>query len=162
MAVIDASRAGGTNIIAALDTIAFTEGTDITRQPTRDHGYDVLVGGALFSDYSKHPNVLVKLNAKLSSTAAGRYQILYRYWEHYRKSLNLPDFGPLSQDLYAINQIRERGAIKLFQAGDIEAAFAKISNIWASLPGAGYGQHEYSFDTVKAIYVMKGGTYAGN
>ncbi len=59
---------------AFLDMLAWSEGTDNGRQPTRNHGYDVIVGGELFTDYSDHPRKLVTLNPKLKSTAAGRYQ----------------------------------------------------------------------------------------
>lgn len=156
---ISADRAGGTNVLALLDAIAFTEGTDNNRQPTKDEGYDVVVGGSLFGDYSRHPNKLVRLNATLSSTAAGRYQILYRQWEIYQRRLKLLDFGPLSQDLYAINQFKGQGAYGRIQAGEFEKAVLRINNIWASLPGSPYGQHTYSMDEVKAIYVMHGGTY---
>ena len=48
------------------------EGTDNGRQKTRNHGYDVIVGGELFTDYSDHPRKLVTLNPKLKSTGAGR------------------------------------------------------------------------------------------
>ena len=41
----------------------------------RNHGYDVIVGGELFTDYSDHPRKLVTLNPKLKSTGAGRYQL---------------------------------------------------------------------------------------
>ena len=51
-------------------------GTDNGRQKTRNHGYDVIVGGELFIDYSDHPRKLVTLNPKLKSTGAGRYQLL--------------------------------------------------------------------------------------
>ena len=44
------------------------EGTDNGRQKTRNHGYDVIVGGELFTDYSDHPRKLVTLNPKLKST----------------------------------------------------------------------------------------------
>ena len=53
-----------------------SEGTDNGRQKTRNHGYDVIVGGELFTDYSDHPRKLVTLNPKLKSTGAGRYQLL--------------------------------------------------------------------------------------
>ena len=39
-------------------------GTDNGRQKTRNHGYDVIVGGELFTDYSDHPRKLVTLNPK--------------------------------------------------------------------------------------------------
>ena len=45
--------------------------TDVRK--TRNHGYDVIVGGELFTDYSDHPRKLVTLNPKLKSTGAGRY-----------------------------------------------------------------------------------------
>ena len=38
------------------------------RQKTRNHGYDVIVGGELFTDYSDHLAKLVTLNPKLKST----------------------------------------------------------------------------------------------
>ena len=41
---------------------------DNGRQKTRNHGYDVIVGGELFTDYSDHPRKLVTLNPKLKST----------------------------------------------------------------------------------------------
>ena len=59
---------------AFLDMLAWSEGTDNGRQKTRNHGYDVIVGGELFTDYSDHPRKLVTLNPKLKSTGAGRYQ----------------------------------------------------------------------------------------
>ena len=48
---------------------AWSEGTDNGRQKTRNHGYDVIVGGELFTDYSDHLANL-SLNPKLKSTGA--------------------------------------------------------------------------------------------
>ena len=62
---------------AFLDMLAWSEGTDNGRQKTRNHGYDVIVGGAI-TDYSDHLRKLVTLNPKLKSTGAGRYQLLSR------------------------------------------------------------------------------------
>ena len=56
------------------------------RQKTRNHGYDVIVGGELFTDYSDHPRKLVTLNPKLKSTGAGRYQLLSCWWDAYRQA----------------------------------------------------------------------------
>ena len=53
---------------AFLDMLAWSEGTDNGRQKTGNHGYDVIVGGELFTDYSDHPCKLVTLNPKLKST----------------------------------------------------------------------------------------------
>ena len=96
-------------------------GTDNGRQKTRNHGYDVIVGGELFTDYSDHPRKLVTLNPKLKSTGAGRYQLLSRWWDAYRKQLGLKDFSPKSQDAVAL-QIKERGALPMIDRGDIRQA----------------------------------------
>ena len=49
----------------------------------------------------------------------------------------------------ALQQIKERGALPMIDRGDIRQAIDRCSNIWASLPGAGYGQFEY-----KAIWLQ--------
>ena len=36
---------------AFLDMLAWSEGTDNGRQKPENHGYDVIVGGELFTDY---------------------------------------------------------------------------------------------------------------
>ena len=41
---------------AFLDMLAWSEGTDNGRQKTRNHGYDVIVGGTI-TDYSDHANL---------------------------------------------------------------------------------------------------------
>ena len=51
---------------AFLDMLAWSEGTDNGRQKTRNHGYDVIVGGELFTDYSDHPRKLVTLNLQIN------------------------------------------------------------------------------------------------
>lgn len=158
MAEISEAAAGGRNVTAFLDMLAWAEGTDNGRQPTKDRGYDVIVGGQLFRGYADHPRVLVDLpKLRIQSTAAGRYQLLRRYFDAYRKTLGLRDFSPLSQDLIALQQIRERRALPLIQAGKIADAIHAVRNIWASLPGAGYGQHEQKLERLLAIYQQAGG-----
>ena len=95
---------------AFLDMLAWSEGTDNGRQKTRNHGYDVIVGGELFTDYSDHPRKLVTLNSKLNNTSAGRHQLFPSWWDAYRKQLGLKDFLSESQDAVALQQIKERGA----------------------------------------------------
>ncbi len=146
---------------AFLDAIAVGEGTDNGRQQTRNHGYDVVVGGSLFSDYSRHPNRLVRLRPGLSSTAAGRYQLLSKYYDTYKQQLNLPDFGPASQDQIAIQQISERRALADIDAGRIREAVAKVNNIWASLPGSKYGQRTETMDDFLKYFRAAGGKVAG-
>ena len=89
------------------------------------------------------PRKLVTPNPKLKSTGAGRYQLLSRWWDAYRKQLGLKDFSPKSQDAVALQQIKERGALPMIDRDDIRQAIDRCSNIWASLPGAGYGQFEH-------------------
>ena len=114
-------------------------------------------GGELFTDYSDHPRKLVTLNPKLKSTGAGRHQLLSRWWDAYRKQLGLKDFSPKSQDAVALQQIKERGALPMIDRGDIRSA-PTSSNIWASLPGAGYGQFEHKADSLIAKFKEAGGT----
>ncbi|SDS85954.1 Muramidase (phage lambda lysozyme) [Pseudomonas asplenii] len=161
MPEITADAAGGQNVCAFLDMLAIAEGTS-TSQYTRNNGYDVVVGGInspnTFSDYSTHPCIYVHVNSNgLVSTAAGRYQLLFRYWADYSRSLNLPDFGPLSQDRIAIQQISERQALDDLQSGNIVSAITKCANIWASLPGNDYDQHEDTYSSLIADYVKAGG-----
>lgn len=149
-----------TNLKAFLDTIAYSEGTDNGKQRTSNHGYDVLVGGDTFDDYSDHPRKLVWIKPKLASTAAGRYQLLSRYWDFYKDALKLPDFGPDSQDAVAIQQIKESKALDYVKKGYFEQAITNCAHIWASLPGAGYAQHENSMASLEAYYKAHGGTVA--
>ena len=106
---------------AFLDMLAWSEGIDNGRRETRNHGYDVIVGGELFTDYSDHPRKLVTPNPKLKS-GAGRYQLLSCWWDAYRKQFGLKDFSPKSQDAVALQQIKERGALPMIDRGDIRQA----------------------------------------
>lgn len=148
------------NIKAFLDMLAWSEGTS-TVLGSYD-GYNVEVGGQLFQGYDDHPRKLVRLNATLSSTAAGRYQLLARYYDAYKAQLGLPDFSPESQDAIAVQQIKERHALDDIEIGDIESAIEKCSNIWASLPGAGntYGQAKRPVTQLLAHFVDAGGVLA--
>lgn len=159
MATISADEAGGQNVLAFLDMIAYAEGTDNGRQKTNHHGYDVVVGGGLFTDFSDHPRKLVKIKSLgVSSTAAGRYQLLSRYWDAYRDYLKLPDFGPVSQDKVAIQQIRECKAIELIQEGKFAEAVWRCRRIWASMPSSGWNQHEHDLVTLEDAFREAGGT----
>jgi len=157
------------NLQAFLDALAWSEGTS-TNPVTKRNGYDVIVTGIdgkpeIFSDFSDHPfnkgRPSKKINSKgLTSNASGRYQFMLKDWAHYKAQLALPDFGPDSQDKWAIQLIKERRALPDIEAGNIESAFTKCRNIWASLPGAGYGQKEHGMDTLIAKYKAFGGTVA--
>lgn len=154
---------------AFLDMLAISEGTS-TSTATHNNGYDVIVTGSdgkpeVFTDYSDHPfnkgRPSKVINSKgLTSNASGRYQFMLRDWRHYRDQLNLADFCPESQDAWAIQLIRERAALPLIDAGSFALAVNKCSNLWASLPGAGYGQHENKIAKLEAAYLNSGGELA--
>ncbi len=149
------------NHVAFLDMIAWSElGQELI--DISDNGYNVLVGSTakhpiLFDDYSDHPRRLIDLGRGLKSTAAGRYQLLSRYYDAYKKQLDLPDFSPASQDAIALQQIKECRAIYHIENGDIETAIAKCSRIWASLPGNSYGQHTQKLEALLEAYTEAGG-----
>ena len=149
----DPETIGGPNVAAFLDMLAFSEGT----AGRGDDGYNVLVGGGEFNDYSDHPRSAVQLNDHLTSTAAGRYQLLARYFTHYRDLLRLRDFSPPAQDQIALQQIRECHAVASVQEGDLVTAVGKCRHIWASLPGAGYGQREVGWADLQDAFVRAGG-----
>ena len=140
---------------AFLALIAFSEGTS-TSKYTKNDGYDVIVDGIdsphIFTDYSTHPNVLVTVNANIKSTAAGRYQLMYRWFHPYCLQLGLKDFTPASQDAIALQQIKERHAIAMIQSGNIAGAITACSNIWASFPGNLYGQGGKSLNVLLEKY----------
>ena len=152
------------NVKAFLTMIAVSEiGEGLLR--ITDNGYNVLVGSTakhpmLFASYDDHPRrlITIKLGGKeWHSTAAGRYQLLARYFDHYRQLLHLNDFSPASQDEIALQQIREKGGLADIEAGRCAAAIKKVSSLWASLPGAGYGQPENSLESLQQAFVRAGG-----
>ncbi|MFT2790552.1 glycoside hydrolase family 104 protein [Serratia sp. T13T92] len=157
------------NLRAFLDMLAWSEGTS-TSPATKNNGYDVIVTGIdkkpeVFTDFSDHPfnkgRPSKVINSKgLTSNASGRYQHMLRDWGHYRNLLKLPDFGPESQDRWAIQLIKERRALPDIEAGNITLAISKCRNIWASLPGANYGQPEHKLDRLLAQYKSAGGRLA--
>ncbi len=155
------------NLNALLDTIAYAEGTSI-HALTKDDGYDVIVSGIdgaeVMTSYIDHPfangrkSKVINRNG-LMSNAAGRYQQMLRDWPHYKKLLNLFDFGPISQDKLAIRHIQESSALLFIEQGKFNECIERIANIWASLPGAGYGQFEHKLDTLRHVYLLKGGKF---
>ena len=60
-----------------------------------------------------------------------------------------------------MQQIKERGALPMIDRGDIRQAIDRCSNIWASPPGAGYGQFEHKADSLIAKFKEAGGTVVG-
>lgn len=145
------------NVQAFLSVIRHAEGT------AGPDGYRMLFGGRLFDTYADHPRITITLPAgdgMISSTAAGAYQILERTWDDVQSHLELPDFGPASQDAAAVYLIDRRGALELVKAGDFAAAIQKVAKEWASLPGSPYGQPTRSLAELAAVYTNAGGSIA--
>ncbi|WP_233196340.1 glycoside hydrolase family 24 protein [Chromobacterium sinusclupearum] len=138
--------------------LAFSEGT----AGRGDDGYNVVVGGGMFDNgFVDHPRRLVELpRLGIKSTAAGRYQLLARYYDAYARLLGLSNFGAMNQDRIAIQQIRECRALEDIRAGRLAAAVTKCARIWASLPGAGYGQRENRLSDLQSAFVKAGGVLA--
>ena len=135
-------------IKAMLDVISYTEGADYN---TIVHGK----GSFKITDFSKHPNVLVQVTAKIKSTAAGRYQILYVTW----LELNMKDFTPRSQDLAAVKLLKRRNMLEPLLDGNIEEAVRRGNKEWASFPGSPYGQPTHNIEDIKVFYVKRLSVY---
>lgn len=160
------------NLSAFLTSLAISEGTQDV--PGGDSGYRVIVGATqrqpiLFGSYHDHPRIAVRVrkdkpstpfDEEIISTAAGRYQILARIFDAYREPLRLQDFGPHAQDAIAVRLIHECRALDDIEAGRFEMAITKCRSRWASLPGAGYNQHENSMAMLSTAYINAGGMLA--
>jgi muramidase (phage lysozyme) len=154
------------NLRAYLDMLAWSEGTS-TSPATQCDGYDVIVTGAdrkpeVFTSFADHPFANGRkskvINSKgLTSNASGRYQQMLKDWPHYKALLKLTDFGPLAQDAVAVQHIKESRALPLVEAGRIPEAVERCRNIWASLPGAGYGQREHNLTNLLEVFTRAGG-----
>lgn len=153
MTVISKVEAGNTNVCAFLDMIAWCEGTD---KPGTDHGYNVAFGGKTFASYQRHPNISTPFGKGQTSTAAGRYQFLYRTW----CELGLADFTPINQDRGGIMLLKRRKAYDLVMAGRVNEAIAACNREWASFYGSPYGQSTRSLEDMRAHYRAAGGVIA--
>ena len=58
----------------------------------------------------------------------------------------------------ALQQIKERGALPMIDRGDIRQAISRYLNVWASLPGAGYGRFEHKGWQPDCKFKEAGGT----
>lgn len=133
------------NVRSFLDMISAAEGTS-------KHGYNTLFGGGRMESLADHPRQLFDFTETTGrpnkTTAAGRYQFLSNTWDEQAKKLGLPDFGERSQDLAAVNLLRERGILPDVLEGNWESAVKKSGPIWASLPSSNYPQPRQSNEFV--------------
>lgn len=149
------------NLNAFMDMTAIAEGTSTI--VGSDDGYNVIVGGWLFDSYADHPRRKVYFRRwKIWSTAAGRYQVLARYFDHYKVQLRLPDFSPLAQDRIAIQYFKECKALPAIERGNFALAVTRCKSRWASFPGAGYSQNEQKLTFLADAYEEAGGTLSHN
>ena len=138
--------------------LAWSEGTDNGRQKTRNHGYDVIVGGELFTDYSDHPRKLVTLNPKLKSTGADATSFFPVGGMPTASSLAWKT-SPKSQDAVALQQIKGIIATYEVDRGDIRQANRPLQQYLGFTAGrAGYGQFEHKADGLIAKFKEAGGT----
>lgn len=157
------------NVQAFLMMIRKCEGT------SGNDGYRTVFGGGLISNLADHPyntgewkgktlsDTMCKnagLGPGCKSTAAGAYQFIKPTWNGLKLKLALPDFSAASQDQAAIELIRSKNALTDIEFGRVKEAINKVRTIWASLPGAGYGQPEKSLLTAISYYSAAGGQMA--
>lgn len=159
------------NMRAFLALIAYAEGTDRRADPYRVcYGYRHTI-----ADLAEHPAVSGEWRGErlpdamcqaagfgpgCVSTAAGRYQLIKPTWLRVRRAIDLPDFGPLSQDKACAYLIDEAGASGDVYSGRVEQAIGKVKRIWASLPGSGWQQGERRLAELLDAYGNAGGVFA--
>lgn len=91
------------------------------------------------------------------SNAAGAYQFISTTWNSLKKSLGLPDFSEQSQDIAAVELLRQRGALPYVNSGAFNIALQMASPEWASLPGSTAGQGGISVAEAQRVYTAAGG-----
>ena len=87
---------------AFLDMLAWSEGIDNGRQKTRNHGYDVIVGGELFTDYPDHPRKTCHAKPKTQINRRRTLPASSRWWDAYRV---VPIILSESQDAVALRRL---------------------------------------------------------
>ena len=114
------------------------------------------VGGELFTDYSDHPRQTCHAKPKTqinSWTLPASFPLVgcspQAAWPERLLSEKSGRCG-IAADY-------ERGALPMIDRGDIRQAIDRCSNIWASLPGAGYGQFEHKADSLIAKFSGRNG-----
>lgn len=142
---------------ALLGVIRHAEGTSKYQNP-----YGTLFGGGQISDLSRHPDRVIRTPGfQRGSSAAGAYQFLTPTWNQQAQKLGLRSFGPLEQDVAALdlarNRLRNLGGLSyLQQRGLTREALAALAPEWASLPTmegrSYYGQPVKSAAELQKVY----------
>ena len=141
---------------AFLDMLA-VGGTDNGRFKTRNHGYDVIVGGELFTDYSDHPRKLVSAKPK---TQINRRQTL---------PASFPLVGCLPQAAYpkdSLRKVRTLWHCSRLRSVALSLWLIVVISVRQSTVAAISGLHcralvmvssEYKADSLIAKFKVKGG-----
>ena len=108
---------------------------------TRNHGYDVIVGGHYVA-YDTDHRKLVTLNPN-SNQQAPDATSFFPVGGMSLQAVGLKDPLRKVRTLWHCSRAKGSVALYLIDRGDIRSAIDRCSNIWASLPGAGYGQFEH-------------------
>jgi lysozyme len=136
-----------------LRMLRFAEGTERGGQDS----YRVMFGGSLAPDLKQHPDKVMKGR----STAAGAYQFLTPTWQQQQKKFGLGSFGPVEQDIAALDLARQRtmglGGLSYLQKQGLTPEFvAALAPEWASLPTkegkSYYGQPVKSYSELQKTY----------
>ena len=139
-------------IRAFLDTISYAEGT------FHEYGYHTRYPGLYFSSFEDHPRITSCAPYKgkaLCATAAGRYMILAKTWDKIAPSIKASHFSPLNQDKAALELIRQSHALSDILQGKFTAAIYKLNKIWATFPGAPFGQPTKTLDDLRKVYYQR-------
>lgn len=151
------SAAQAQNLRAFLAVIRRCEGTD------HANGYTTWFGGKQFTSLKTHPGprrdiTYTHKGKTFHPSAAGAYQILIGTYNTLVNKGIISDFSPLSQDTAAVYLIKGRGALQTVLAGNLEGAYAKLKNEWASLPGASqYKSANNPRTALSSIFASHGG-----
>ena len=142
---------------ALLGVIKYAEGTSKYKNP-----YGTLFGGGQVTDLSRHPDRVIRTPGfQRGSSAAGAYQFLTPTWQQQAQKLGLKSFGPLEQDIAALDLARNRlsnlgGLSYLKQKGLTREALAALAPEWASMPTmagvSAYGQPVKSAAELQKMY----------
>ena len=91
---------------AFLDMLAWSEELIPGRQKTRNHGYDVIVGGGHLLITPITLAKLVTLNSKSQINSAGRYQLFFPVGGMLHCKHGLKDFSPKVRTLWHCSRLR--------------------------------------------------------
>lgn len=136
-----------------LRMLRFAEGTERGGPDS----YRVMFGGSLAPDLKRHPDKVMKGR----SAAAGAYQFMPFTWQTQQKKLGLGSFGPVEQDIAALDLARQRtmglGGLSYLQKQGLTPEFvAALAPEWASLPTkegkSYYGQPVKKFSELQQTY----------